>query len=231
MKTSHSCEIPVAGLVPFSTVDWPGRLSAVVFVQGCPWRCSYCHNPDLLDARAPTVRQWEDVVTWLGRRVGLLDGVVFSGGEPTVHLGLARAIGQVRELGFAVGLHTGGPWPRRLAALLPLVDWVGLDIKATPAGYPTVTGALRSGANAYESLRVLVSSGVDHEIRTTVDPTVHTREDVLQVAEAVSSAGAATHVLQQARVAGQPPEWRRRLRCRTIGDVLRPGDLPQCERR
>ena len=231
MKTSPTCEIPVAGLTPFSTVDWPGRLTAVVFTQGCPWRCGYCHNPGLIDPRTPASRPWSEVLAWLSRRMGLLDGVVFSGGEPTVHLGLAQAIGQVRELGFAVGLHTGGAWPRRLEALLPLLDWVGLDIKATAAGYPALTGAARSGAQAYESLRILVSSGVEHEIRTTVDPTVHTRADLLRVGDAVAAAGASPHVLQEARAGAQHPEWRRRLRRRTIADVLEAGDLPHCERR
>lgn len=226
-----SRDVPIAGLIPFSTVDWPDRLCAVLFTQGCPWRCGYCHNPALIETRAPSRHRWEDLLAWLRRRRGLLDGVIFSGGEPTLHPGLLDAVRSVHEEGFAVGLHTGGPWPRRLASLLPHLDWVGLDVKATPAGYPAVTGAGPSGAAAYESLRLLVASGVDHEVRTTVDPTVHTRDDVLEIAALVAAAGARQHVLQEARDVGQSVAWRARLRHRRLSDVLEPGDLPQCERR
>ena len=115
----------VGGLTPLSTTDWPGMLAAVVFCQGCPWRCGYCHNPDLIPARGDHEIPWEDVLAFLRRRQGLLDGVVFSGGEPTAQAGLADAMREVRALGFKIGLHTGGMYPQRLAAVLPLVDWVG----------------------------------------------------------------------------------------------------------
>ncbi|MGW2232167.1 anaerobic ribonucleoside-triphosphate reductase activating protein, partial [Streptomyces formicae] len=111
----------------------PGRLVTTVFCQGCPWRCGYCHNPELLDARVPPAVPWEAVASHLGRRRGLLDGIVFSGGEPLLQPGLADAARAARSLGYAVGLHTGGAYPRRFGALLAegLVDWVGFDVKAT----------------------------------------------------------------------------------------------------
>ncbi|MDR2347252.1 MAG: 4Fe-4S cluster-binding domain-containing protein, partial [Bifidobacteriaceae bacterium] len=109
----------IGGLAKMSTCDWPGKLAATVFLQGCPWNCLYCHNPDLIDPRAPGTLAWDDVLAFLGDRVGLLDAVVFSGGEAT-RQDLAPAVGQVRELGFLVGLHTSGSYPRRLAALLGL---------------------------------------------------------------------------------------------------------------
>ena len=107
--------LEVGGLLPLSTTDFPDRLSAVVFLQGCPWRCRYCHNPEL-QARASTGElAWRTVLDFLDRRAGLLDAVVFSGGEPTLQAGLARAVEDVRRRGFAAGLHTAGIYPRRLA--------------------------------------------------------------------------------------------------------------------
>src|SRR5665648_131400 len=113
----------------------PGMLVATVFCQGCPWNCGYCHNPGLRDCDVPSVVEWAAVEALLARRSGLLDGVVFTGGEATRQGALAPAMRRVREFEFAVGLHTGGAYPRRLAELLPLVDWVGLDIKALPDDY------------------------------------------------------------------------------------------------
>ncbi|MDD5304810.1 MAG: anaerobic ribonucleoside-triphosphate reductase activating protein, partial [Elusimicrobia bacterium] len=115
-------------MTPLSTTDYPGVLSAVLFLQGCPWRCSYCHNPHLIPADSPPEREWESALAFLRGRVGLLDAVVFSGGEPTLQDGLEDAMREVKAMGFKIGLHTGGAYPERLVALLPLIDWVGLDI-------------------------------------------------------------------------------------------------------
>lgn len=132
----------IAGLTPFSTVDWPGKLAAVVFLQGCPWNCGYCQNFAIIDPKAPAQVPESELWSLLERRTGLLDGVVFSGGEPTRQPALLEAARRAKQLGFQVGLHTGGAYPRRLAALLAqnLVDWIGLDIKALPQNYPRVVG-------------------------------------------------------------------------------------------
>ena len=120
-------ELAIAGVTALSTCDWPGRLVATAFLQGCPWRCTYCHNAAILDPRAPGTVPWRDVLELLARRHGLLDGLVFSGGEPTRQRALVAAAAQVREAGFGVGLHTSGAYPSRLPALLPLV--VGLPTR------------------------------------------------------------------------------------------------------
>ena len=122
--------LQVGGLTPFTSIDYPGQLAAVVFVQGCPWRCGYCHNPHLQPRGQPAGPRWGEVLAFLRQRAGLLDAVVFSGGEPTLDPALPQAIAEVRALGFKVGLHSAGIYPQRLQAVLPLVDWVGLDIKA-----------------------------------------------------------------------------------------------------
>lgn len=196
---SSAESLAIAGLTPLSTCDWPGRLAATVFLQGCPWRCTYCHNPALLDARAPGVVPWAAVRDLLARRVGLLDGVVFSGGEPTRQAGLAAAMAEVREAGFGVGLHTSGAYPRRLAAVLPLVDWVGLDLKAPADRYEAVTGVVGSGERALAALDLVVAAGVAVQVRTTVDPAVLTPDDVARLRSVLASRGVREHVTQDAR--------------------------------
>ena len=95
----------VGGFVPFTATDYPDALAAVVFCQGCPWRCGYCHNPHLISAQGDDERDFERILDWLATRRGLLDAVVFSGGEPTAQAELTEAIAAVRALGFRIGLH------------------------------------------------------------------------------------------------------------------------------
>ncbi|GEO81966.1 anaerobic ribonucleoside-triphosphate reductase activating protein [Pararhodospirillum oryzae] len=160
----------VGGLARLSTCDWPGQLVATVFCQGCPWRCAYCHNPHLWPAGTPALVSWDEVLAFLDTRRGLLDGVVFSGGEALWQPGLPEAMAAVRALGFRVGLHTGGAFPRRLAAVLPLLDWIGFDVKAPFAAYDALTRMPGSGARARESLRQVLAAGVPVDVRTTVHP-------------------------------------------------------------
>ena len=174
-------------------------LAAVIFCQGCPWRCGYCHNPDLIPPRSEHEIPWEEVMAFLRRRQGLLDGVVFSGGEPTLQTGLPNAIREVRALGFKIGLHTGGMYPSRLAAVLPFVDWVGMDVKAAFADYPRTTGAEGSGGRALVGLQHVLASGVDHEIRTTVHPALLSDADLVQVGHDLAERGVRNYVIQAFR--------------------------------
>jgi pyruvate formate lyase activating enzyme len=192
----------VGGLTPLSTTDWPGMLTAVVFCQGCPWRCRYCHNPDLIPARGENEIPWEDVLAFLRRRQGLLDGVVFSGGEPTLQASLANAMREVRALGFNIGLHTGGMYPQRLKAVLPLVDWVGFDVKAPFADYANITGAANSGDRALAGLEQVLASGVAHEIRTTVHPALLSDADLTYMARDLAARGVKHYVIQAFRSQG-----------------------------
>lgn len=169
-------DLRVAGLTPFTTIDFPGKLSAVVFIQGCPWRCPYCHNPWMQSREFdPSLEHgsWEEVETLLKRRKGLLDGVIFSGGEPCVDPALPAAVRAVKDMGYLVGLHTGGAYPRVLETLLPMLDWVGMDVKADPsdaAHFDRVAGARGAAEHFLKSFRLLRESGVPHELRTTVHP-------------------------------------------------------------
>jgi pyruvate formate lyase activating enzyme len=192
----------VGGFVPLSAADWPGMLAAVVFCQGCPWRCRYCHNPGLIPSHGDGEIPWAEVLAFLHRRRGLLDGVVFSGGEPTAQTGLADAMRAVRDLGFKIGLHTGGAYPRRLAEVLPLVDWIGFDAKAPFADYARITGIVGSGDAAEISLDAVLASDVAREIRTTVHPALLADADVGALARALAARGVETHVVQAFRSQG-----------------------------
>lgn len=194
--------LKVGGLSRFSATDWPGKLAAVVFVQGCPWACSYCHNPHLQARGVSGTQSWSEVLAWLQRRTGLLDAVVFSGGEPTLDPGLPQAIADVRALGFAVGLHSAGMYPRALRAVLPLLDWVGLDVKALPEHYPAVTQVRDSGLPVQESLQALLNSGVAYEVRTTLLPGLHDRAHVQALAGWLGQRGVQHFALQQFRATG-----------------------------
>jgi pyruvate formate lyase activating enzyme len=156
----------VGGLTRLSAADYPGKLAAVVYCQGCAWRCGYCHNPELRPARGAHEIPWAEVVSFLERRRGLLDAVVFSGGEPTQQPGLAAAMREVKAMGYCIGLHTAGIVPRRLAEVLPLADWVAMDAKAPFADHEAVTGVRGSGQRARRSIQLIRASGLACELHT-----------------------------------------------------------------
>jgi pyruvate formate lyase activating enzyme len=184
-----------------SLVDWPGQLAAVVFCQGCGWHCRYCHNPHLIPFRQPGRYAWEGILSWLEHRRGLLDAVVFSGGEPTLHPGLYAAMQQARALDFKIGLHTGGPVPENLFPLLPLLDWVGFDFKAPFPSYERITGHSH-GEQALASFRMLRSVPVPCEVRTTWHPRLLSGSDLLDMARWLADAGCTEWVIQRFRPDG-----------------------------
>jgi len=218
-------ELHIAGFEPFSTVDWPGKLVATLFAQGCPWRCTYCHNASMQDSQGAGTVEWSTVLAHLARRAGQLDGLVFSGGEPTRQAALIPAMQQVRALGFGVGMHSAGAFPARLREALPFVDWLGLDIKAMPEGYEDITGKSAAGLKAWQSLEIAMEWGGDIEVRLTVDPTTHTRESVLSVVKRVVAMGGPTPVLQEARAEGTSDEFQHALGRQRLTDVLSASDL------
>lgn len=191
----------VGGIVPFTATDFPGRFAAAVFIQGCPWRCGYCHNPHLQPRRRGQY-VWGDVMELLERRAGLLDGVVFSGGEPTIDPALPEAIAAVRAMGMAVGLHTACIYPRRLEAVLPMLDWVGFDIKAPFTNYRSITGVNGSGDPARACMEAIIASGVEHECRTTLHPALLPEHEVEALTETLAQAGVRNYALQLFRTQG-----------------------------
>jgi pyruvate formate lyase activating enzyme len=211
--------LKVGGMTPFTATDFPGKLSAVVFVQGCPWRCGYCHNPHLQPRPAHSPLDWNNILALLKRRVGLIDAVVFSGGESTIDPALAAAIADIRALGFQIGLHTAGIYPQRLQKLLPTINWVGMDIKAPFDSYARITGIAASGAPALASTQAIIASGVAHEFRTTIHPALLNEAEVLALARALAAMGVQNYALQIFRAEGCSDLA---LRAQAMGDYPSP---------
>ncbi|GHT80811.1 anaerobic ribonucleoside-triphosphate reductase activating protein [Actinomycetota bacterium] len=224
--------INIAGMSKLSTVDWPGNLVTTLFLQGCPWRCNYCHNFEILDPKVQGEVDFEnEVLPHLASRVGLLDGVVFSGGEPTMQTDdLAAAIDKVKEFknpmrkdqpAFKIGLHTGGAYPKTLQRILHDVDWIGFDIKAPLGLYDKITNILGSEQIATHSLGMILEEqefrkNTDRPLsitfRTTVDQTVMSEDDVKRLQSQLKEKGIDNLVLQEVRTLGAPEDYATKLK-------------------
>ena len=177
----------ISGLQKLSMVDYPGKLAATVFTGGCDLRCPFCHNAPLVlrVAETPEFSQ-EEVLSFLRTRQGLLDGVVHSGGEPLLQADAAEFLAAVRFLGFSVKLDTNGCHPEALANILErgLTDYVAMDIKNRREKYAETVGMPGFDlAPVEESVRLLQSSGVDFEFRTTVVREFHTAADIRAIGQ------------------------------------------------
>ncbi len=174
----------IGGLQRFTLADFPGRDAAVVFTAGCNLRCPYCHNPELVCGGARVDE--EAVWAFLERRRGRLDGVVLSGGEPTLQDDLLAACRRIKAMGFALKLDTNGLRPAVLAAVLAedLADYIALDLKAPPEAYPERLGG-GDPAALRRSLELVVAAGVAGECRTTVVHPLLTGEAVVAIGELV----------------------------------------------
>ena len=164
----------LAGFVPVSLCDYPGRVASVVFTQGCNFRCPWCHNAHLIPTAAPDSLSVENVLSHLEARRTRVDSVVVTGGEPTLHAALPRFLRDIKALGLSVKLDTNGTRPGVLRGLLAegLADFVAMDIKAPWHRYAELTGLAACDTDAVrESAALIASSGVTHHFRTTrVDP-------------------------------------------------------------
>jgi len=172
----------IGGLLKFSMIDFPGKISAIVFTQGCNLKCGYCHNPELIPtapANPPALTD-EDVLYYLEKRRGALDGVVITGGEPAVQPDLKDFITKIKAMGYMVKLDTNGTNPALLQDLLDnkLVDFVAMDIKAPPDKYSSVCGGPVDIEKIKASIMLLRNSGLPHEFRTTYDKTLLDDEDI-----------------------------------------------------
>ena len=189
----------VAGLVPFTTIDYPGCLAAVVFFKGCPLKCPFCHNPDLQENDGKGEMEWADILSFLSSRKGKLDAVVLSGGEPLMQPDIVDLARQVKELGFKVGIHTSCVYPDKLRQMVSYIDWVGLDIKAPWNKYDSVCGRPQMGEKVKESLSFLLEQGISFEARTTCDPDCLTPDDILAIAKELKADGVKTYAMQHYR--------------------------------
>jgi pyruvate formate lyase activating enzyme len=193
----------IRGWVKTSLIDYPGKIATVLFTSGCNFRCPYCQNSELVlhPESLPEVDPVE-IFQLLKRRRGLIDGMVITGGEPTLQNGLDDFLRKAKELGLAIKLDTNGYRPQVLRKLLGqgLLDYVAVDIKASPAKYPLAAGVPVDVRRIEESVKLILSSGIDHEFRTTVVPGIVAPEDVEEIAKLI--AGAGKYILQQFRPQG-----------------------------
>jgi pyruvate formate lyase activating enzyme len=193
----------IRGWVKTSLIDYPGKIATVLFTSGCNFRCPYCQNSDLVlhPESLPEIDPAE-IFQLLTRRRGLIDGMVITGGEPTLQKGLDDFLRKVKELGLGVKLDTNGYRPQVLRELLGqgLLDYVAMDIKTSPAKYPLAAGVPVDVRRIKESVRLILSSGIDHEFRTTVVPGIVALEDVEEIAKLIAEAG--KYILQQFRPQG-----------------------------
>jgi len=159
----------IGGLQPVTASDFPGRLAAIIFTQGCNFQCPFCHNGNLLPMDADSLLEENMVLSFLHSRRKLLDGVVISGGEPCLQRDLAQFCRQLRKMGFAVKLDTNGSRPEVLKGLLAekLVDFIAMDIKAPLSRLPELTGMSSYGSQIRRSISLIGASPVEHLFRTT----------------------------------------------------------------
>ncbi|MBP7230476.1 MAG: anaerobic ribonucleoside-triphosphate reductase activating protein [Syntrophaceae bacterium] len=187
----------IGGFLPFSLIDYPGYISAVVFTQGCNFRCPYCHNPELVDPMRYGECIGEGVIlSFLEKRRGRLDGVTITGGEPTVHGSLPALIRTIKEMGYAVKLDTNGTNPEMLQDLIAanLIDYIAMDVKGPLALYSRIAGVPVALNDIRRSISMIIRASCAHEFRTTVVPDLMDEEDIRQTATLVQ--GAHAYVLQ-----------------------------------
>jgi len=189
--------LKIAGFIKNSFVDYPQQIAAVVFTSGCNMDCWFCHNRALIKGDCTHLPQ-EEIIDFLKKRVGKIDGVVVSGGEPTLQPDLIPFLQTLKSMGYLVKLDTNGSNPEVLATLLQssLVDYVAMDIKAPAHKLEHVAKASRLQSKLHQSIAMLMCSQIDYEFRTTVVPEL-TLQDLEEMAQQIR--GAANYALQQYR--------------------------------
>lgn len=178
-------------------LDFPGRVACTIFLGGCDFACPYCHNFDLAKGYVPAALDSEELLSFLEKRKGLLDGVAITGGEPCLNKGLPDLIRQIRSLGYAVKLDTNGNHPTVLKALLDegLLDYVAMDIKNSPAKYAVTAGLDQIDLTPVrQSIGLLMRGTTPYEFRTTVVGEFHDTEDFEEIGQMI--AGASSYFLQ-----------------------------------
>jgi pyruvate formate lyase activating enzyme len=191
----------LGGLQKSSLIDYPGKLSSVIFFSGCNFDCPYCHNPELARgcATCPGDLTIEHISDFLKQRQGFLDGVVVSGGEPTLQNDLADLCERIKGFGYPVKLDTNGSRPGVLEHLIDekLVDYVAMDLKTDPVLYKSY---IKSGCDPdpiLASIRILMESGIDYEFRTTCVKPIVTLETIENMSHLIQ--GARLYALQRFR--------------------------------
>ena len=177
----------ISGLQKLTLLDFPGRTACIIFTQGCNFNCPYCHNSELIDIKQKGAISTDEVMEFLKTRQNLLDGVVITGGEPTIQPDLKDFIKSVRALGYKIKLDTNGSTPKVLESLLKekLLDYVAMDIKTVFSDYENITKIKDSEKNVQKSIELLNKRGIPHEFRMTIIKNRHSIKDIIAVCEFV----------------------------------------------
>jgi pyruvate formate lyase activating enzyme len=188
----------IGGLQKVSLIDYPGLICATIFLQGCNFKCSYCHNPELVDTRLfqPCIKE-NEVLDFLNTRKGKLDAVTITGGEPTIQDDLAAFIKKIKKMKFAVKLDTNGSQPQIIKTLFDekLLDFIAMDIKAPLEKYRSVVKVPVNADSIKESIRLILKSKTPYEFRTTIVESQLEEKDIQQITKLIS--GAKSYALQK----------------------------------
>lgn len=186
------------GLNKFTLIDYPGKTAALVFTIGCNFRCPYCHNPELVDETVEKTFQEQEILEFLKSRIGLIEALVITGGEPTIHgEDLIQFIRKVKDLGFLVKLDSNGTNPNFLRDVIRerLVDYIAMDVKSPIDTYYKVANMPVDTKAVRESIRLLKENVVDYEFRTTLIKILTPKEDVIKILKDIE--GAKNYYLQR----------------------------------
>ncbi len=177
----------IGGLIKFTLIDYPGRVAAVVFTQGCNFRCRYCHNPELVYPHLLQESMPEQEVMDFLHRQGTLEGVVITGGEPTLHDDLLRFMADIKALGYLIKLDTNGTRPGVLEEAIKqhLVDYIAMDLKAPLEKYSLITGVEFDPKTLQRSMDIIRACGLEYEFRTTYDKEVLNDADIQAISDSV----------------------------------------------
>ena len=181
----------IHGLQKMTLLDFPNHVACTVFLGGCDFRCPFCHNFELVDGSAPAVMEEAELLSFLEKRKGLLDGVAFTGGEPCLRRDLPDLMRRIRQLGYAVKLDTNGNHPELLKSILDegLVEYVAMDIKNSPASYAETIGLPSIDLTPIQaSMDMLMNGTTDYEFRTTVVDELHTEDDMEEIGKWIRGA-------------------------------------------
>ena len=181
----------ISGFQKMTLLDFPGKVACTIFTFGCNLRCPFCHNASLVLGGAEEEHTEEEILSYLEKRKGLLDGVCITGGEPLLQPDIKDFIGKVKALGYAVKLDTNGCYPEKLKELINggLIDYVAMDIKNCLSEYPKTVGIKDFDTTPVkESIAFLINSGFDFEFRTTVVKELHSAESIKALADDISGA-------------------------------------------
>lgn len=187
----------IGGFQKFSLLDYPGKISAIVFTQGCNFCCPYCHNPELLPSGRECQVSQGEILEFLESRKGRLDAVVITGGEPTLQPDLLDFISQIKKLGYFVKLDTNGSNPKVLREIFEhkLVDYVAMDIKSPLDQYKIYTCNKDYSESIKASVKLIIESAISHEFRTTVVRSLLSEEDLCEIAKMLK--GTKNYIMQK----------------------------------